>query len=384
MPHRTSPLSSLASTALPVSSISPISCVHQHTAGRLPTLLLPVLAMLLAALLTACGGGGGAGGDKKVPTPDSYVSILSQQPPDPGYTGSEKAVYDLFNSERARCGFGYLTRNTKIDQAALAHTRWQLLNLNREIAHEEISGTAGFTGVKVWDRVVVAGYDYRIVGEVIGANYDYAGVAGGDAFGRDASIEAARGLLAAPYHALGILGQSGVAEMGIGFQYDSKLDVVNVGSTPLNRYFGVLTVNFGLPSGAQEQSLGADVVATYPCDGTRGVDYQLNGERPNPVPSRDLVVNPIGHPIYVMVAQGHTLSIDNASVRSAGGTNVTLLPTLNATTDTNAKLTGSPHVAAIMPSAPLQPNTSYAVLITGKNNGTPFTRQFSFTTGAGG
>ena len=378
MPHQTSPLSSPASTALPISSVC------QHTAGRLPTLLLPVRAMLLAALLTACGGGGGAGGDKKVPTPDSYVSILSQQPPDPGYTGSEKAVYDLFNSERARCGFGYLTRNTKIDQAALAHTRWQLLNLNREIAHTEISGTAGFTGVKVWDRVVVAGYDYRIVGEVIGANYDYAGVAGGDAFGRDASIEAARGLLAAPYHALGILGQSGVAEMGIGFQYDSKLDVVNVGSTPLNRYFGVLTVNFGLPSGAQEQSLGADVVATYPCDGTRGVDYQMNGETPNPVPSRNLLVNPIGHPIYVMVAQGHTLSIDNASVRSAGGTNVTLLPTLIATTDTNAKLTSEPHVAAIMPSAPLQPNTSYSVLITGKNNGTPFTRQFSFTTGAGG
>lgn len=339
--------------------------------------------MLLTALLTACGGGG-AGGDKKVPTPDSYVSILSQQPPDPGYTGSEKAVYDLFNSERARCGFGYLTRNTKIDQAALAHTRWQLLNLNRDIAHEEISGTAGFTGIEPWHRVAFAGYVYRIVAEVIGNGYDYAGVAGGDAFGRNASIQAARGLLAAPYHALGILGDSGTAEMGIGFQYDSKPDVVDVGITSLNRYFGVLTVNFGLPSGAQQQSLGADVVATYPCDGTRGVDYKMDGERPNPVPSRDLSVNPIGHPIYVMVAQGHTLSIDNASVRSAGGTNVTLLPTLNANTDKNAKLTRSPHVAAIMPSAPLLPNTSYSVLITGKNNGTPFTRQFGFTTGAGG
>ena len=40
--------------------------------------------------------------------------------------------------------------------------------------------------------------------------------------------------------------------------------------------------------------------------------------------------------------------------------------------------------ATVGADAPLQPNTQYEVVINGTNNGTPFTRQFTFTTGTGG
>jgi len=35
----------------------------------------------------------------------------------------------------------------------------------------------------------------------------------------------------------------------------------------------------------------------------------LNGENSNPVPGRILSANPIGQPIFVMAARGHTLTM---------------------------------------------------------------------------
>jgi hypothetical protein len=57
-----------------------------------------------------------------------------------------------------------------------------------------------------------------------------------------------------------------------------------------------------------------------------------------------------------------------------------VLPILNSTTDKSGRFI-EPHYAAIMPDKPMLPMTKYNVLITGRDNNTPFTRQFSFTTG---
>ena len=41
-----------------------------------------------------------------------------------------------------------------------------------------------------------------------------------------------------------------------------------------------------------------------------------------------------------------------------------------------------PHQAYIAADAPLQANTAYIAMISGTNNGTAFSRSFSFTTGS--
>ena len=57
-----------------------------------------------------------------------------------------------------------------------------------------------------------------------------------------------------------------------------------------------------------------------------------------------------------------------------------MLTTLNSSYDTTQRFI-EPHYAVIMPDKPMLPMTKYNVLINGKDNNKPFTRQFSFTTG---
>ena len=106
----------------------------------------------------------------------------------------------------------------------------------------------------------------------------------------------------------------------------------------------------------------------------------MNGENSNPVPGRILSANPIGQPIFVMAARGHTLTIVDVTLTGPDGRSLEVLPTLNSTTDKSGRFIEA-HYAAIMPDKPLLPLTRYTVLINGKDNNKPFTRQFSFTTG---
>jgi len=105
----------------------------------------------------------------------------------------------------------------------------------------------------------------------------------------------------------------------------------------------------------------------------------MSGGDPNPVPGRNLRAEPIGQPIFVMAARGHTLTIISATLTGPGGAALVLLPTLNRLTDKSGRFTEA-HYAAIMPDKPMLPLTRYTVLINGKDNNTPFTRQFTFTT----
>lgn len=399
MSHPTSPLSSPSNTALPVSSIS---CVHQHSAGRLSTTVpLPALAMLLAALLTACGGGGSGANPSPTYTAScadgstrsstislaaaqglclatkpvdstsnnltGYAPILKTQPPDPGYVDAQKVVYDVFNKARGDCGFGYMTRNTKLDQAAIAHANYAVVNNYN--GHYEVAGKDGFTGVDPWARMTAAGYANHAPGssEVANSVWVYR-----PSERNTAIITAATQLLTAPYHMAGILGSVGHSDIGIGIPID-----VDAGAGYLKGY---LVANLGTPLGTRQQSLPEGDVRTYPCEGTSGTSYQLTGEDPNPVPGRFLLTNPIGQPIFVMAARGHTLTIVDVTLTGPDGRSLAVLPILNSTTDKSGRFI-EPHYAAIMPDKPMLPMTKYNVLITGRDNNTPFTRQFSFTTG---
>ena len=111
----------------------------------------------------------------------------------------------------------------------------------------------------------------------------------------------------------------------------------------------------------------------------------LTGEEPNPVPGRNLRVNPIGGSVFVLLRYGNKLEFTSATMTQVSGvgsgTAVKLRDPVTSANSGNAFLS---HQGYIVADAPLQPNTQYEVVINGTNNGTPFTRQFTFTTGTGG
>lgn len=139
-----------------------------------------------------------------------------------------------------------------------------------------------------------------------------------------------------------------------------------------------IVVDMAASGNVPKQVQSPNDVLTYPCEGITGTNWQLQGEVPSPIPSRNLVVAPIGHPIFVQAIDGNTLTVTSASMTGPLGS-VALLPTMTSVNDPNSHLL--PNQAIILPNAPLTPNKSYAVKIVGTNNGVAFTKNFTFATG---
>jgi hypothetical protein len=335
--------------------------------------LLSILAVSLAVLLAACGGGGGSGtGSTTTPTPsDPFIpSTITVATTIPNYTGEELAAYNTLNNARTTCGFGGLNQNTLLDTAAQNHNFY--MATNNVFGHGESAGLPGFTGANSFNRAIAAGYPAVTLSENIAAKFGVAVTKTGyGAIGM-------KGLLAAPYHLNGLMDVD--REVGISVRSSGPLgsgaDYIVSGFTPA--VWLSISAGSTLTLPAQKQS--STKVLTYPCNGITGTAYQLDAETPNPVPSRNLAVEPIGQPIFVQVREGRTLVVTSVSVTGPTGPAVELLPTMTNLTDPNLRLT--PNEAIIMPSRPLAPNTSYFVVINGTNNGLPFTESFSFSTGS--
>lgn len=323
-----------------------------------------IAAASMLAMLYACGGGGGeeTGATPSDPAP-ADSSINSQVPSSSYAAGSEElAAFNLLNAERIRCGFGALQQNAQLDQAALAHADWMLINNIYE--HEESTAYPnGFTGVYPWDRASAAGYQWTDIAEGISFG------SSGSKLGRGA--KGVRELLVGAYHAYGVL--LPMKDIGL-----SVREPADVGASTL------IVPTEGLVGTTNDHQLlsGAEVT-TYPCEGTTGTEYQLTSEKPNPVPGRNLSTSPLGHPITVMVRHGQTLTLTYAQMqRVSDGAAVVLRTPVTGAADPNGMLTYLPHVGYVIPDGPLQPNTSYQVTVAGTNNGTPFQRTFVFTTGS--
>ena len=283
----------------------------------------------------------------------------------------EAAAFELLNQERARCGFGTLRQNAALDKAAKAHADWQ--NLNGYYGHlEDSKKPNGFTGVAPWDRIIAAGYG--TVGDLTDE------IAGARSFFEEISkigfgTQGMRGLLNAPYHMRGLL--AGYRDVGISVRTSEE-----VGTD-----FGqlILQINPAYLHTNPRQELSNQDVSTYPCQGTTGTDYQLDGEIPNPVPGRDLRTNPLGGTVFVQLRYGNKLVFTSATMTQVSGDGAGTAVTLrDPVTSANSGNAFQSHQGYIVADAPLEPNTQYEVVINGTNNGTPFTRQFTFTTGTGG
>ena len=334
--------------------------------------LLSILA--LTAFLAACGGGGGGGtGTAVTPAPvdpfvPSTITVATTLPTYPG--GSEElAAFNTLNNARTTCGFGGLNQNTVLDQAALNHNFYMVTN--NSFTHSEVSGLPGFTGANSYDRAVAAGYP--AVTLTFSENLaGRSGTSNKSGYG----VDGVRGLLSAPYHLRGLVGAH--REVGLSLRSSGALgsgaDYIVSGFQPSLW----LSISAGSTTALPPQRQSSTDVLTYPCQGVTGTAFRLFGESPNPVTPRDLATNPIGQPILVQLLEGRLLVVTSATVTGPSGP-VALLPTMTQTNDPNGRL--SSNTAVIMPDLPLQPNTSYSVVINGTNNGVAFTRSFSFSTG---
>lgn len=322
-------------------------------------------AIAAAVLLVACGGGGGGStSSAPVAPPAPLTATIVAAVPGATYVGEAASAFAVWNAERSQCGFGLLTQNPALDAAAIAHASYGALN--NYVGHDEIAGKPGFTGVAPTERMVGKGYAGSIytTGEVM------TGVAGA-AQGLTGAY-AVRTLLSAPYHLRAMV--------------DSYRDVgIGMGNAATGANF---VADLGYQTTSTPQLLAGNEVKTYPCDGTTGALPELRGETPNPVPGRDLSINPIGTPVLVRVRDGNTLVVKTTSmIQLSNGAAIPLRQTVTATNDPNLS-SGLRYFRAneayFAPDAALLPSSRYQVTVTGTNNGVDFSRTFIFTTGTRG
>ena len=347
-------------------------------------------ALALAASLTACGGGGGGDAPQPtstaiqvpttvptttVPTPTIPVATiptvltnsLVTSVPAPTYAaGSEElAAFNLLNAERDACGFGLLAQNGAIDSAAQRHSDYQILN--NVITHDQNQQTmpTGFTGTTVVDRLIAAKY---IASDADRASTYETIVGSGTSTKTGQGALGVRRLMNAPYHMIGMFSET--HEVGIALRNGAD----NNSTTPGN--YG--TFDFSSRSSAGNQLPDSSTVRTYPCNGTTGALRLLTGEIPNPVPGRDLNLNPLGSSVYINVRKGNTIAINTVSfVNVATGASVVTRLPISEKNDPNGSFRS--HEAYIAADAPLDKSTKYRVMITGTNNGVAFSKDFVFT-----
>ena len=349
------------------------------------------VTVAVLALLTACGGGGG-GSNSTTPSANDIAalgsatvastttttlstsllsSIVTTQPPSTTYAPNsyESKAFDLLNHERSSCGYGYLNQNENIDLAAKNHANY--INLNNIPGHYETLNLQGFTGVYPSDRLKAVNYNevsihnYAADSETIDfISFESTLINYGEV--------AVRGLLSAPYHQMAML--RGFRDVGI----------ASVQKGTFGNGSFTVELDYATPAGSTAQLQSSNDVLTYPCNGTTGVNYQLNGEDPSPIPSRNLGANPVGHPILVTVRYGNVITITSANlIKVKDGSSVILLPPFTKVTDQNNSAYLHPNEAFILPDQPLEQMTEYQATITGTNNGKAFSRTFTFTTGTG-
>lgn len=328
----------------------------------------PVSAVFLTAFLAACGGGGGSSS----PPPSAPIQVGGSSSVIYSASSEENAAFSLLNAERTRCGYAPFAQHLQLDAAAKAHADYQIINGLVDHREDQLNFPRGFTGTSPIDRIVAQGY----IGA--GAVTDEIVAWFGSTNKVGTGSDGIRGLLSAPYHLRGLL--DGYRDVGIAIRSSTDLGV----SSP-SVY---LQINAAYKSTDGPQLIANDAINTYPCQGSTGINRQLSNETPNPVPGRDLSTQPLGAVVYVSVRQGNTLIINSSQmVQTDNNQSIQLRAPVTSSNDPYGGCSSGcfmGHEAYFAADAPMLANTNYSVLINGSNNGRPFSRSFSFTTGTGG
>lgn len=335
---------------------------------RHPLKLATLAATLsLTTLLAACGGGGGGSpATASTGTGSTAPSAANTgATPTPTYAaGSQQlAAFNQLNAMHQQCGFPTVSENTLLDQAAVNHMGY--MADQKTLTHfETVNTDPHYTGYYPSDRMTHVGYSVA-GGNQATEDYLYSTTDIGGALG-------VIGLASVPYHLSSLFYP--LAEAGVSYQ------ALNFG--PANPAYTLL-IDFGNnASGAPASPIFASAPLTFPCSGTTGVDYEsASAENPTPYINGqpvNLATNPIGTPITVVGNLNDTVLLTSGVMIAPNGNQITLNLT-DSSNDPNKTL--APFAAFAFPTNPLQPNTTYSATLTGTDNGTAFSRNFSFTTG---
>jgi len=325
--------------------------------------LVAVAAMF--GVLGACGGGGGGSAPMPpppAPSPSGLLDAVMSVPDPVGYDADRLAAFNRLNEIRLSAGLGMLAQNRLMDQAAQAHADWEIAN--NAYDHVERAGTVGFTGTEWWDREEALGYTPLEGAEILSSGY--------------AAASAVDVLVNVVYHRIGILTMENV-DVGIGRSSQMAPSVAQP-----------LVIDSAVPEGdairgqGQLPQAAINGVAVWPRDGAQGVLMRMGGEVPSPAPGLD--IQQLGTPISLTVANSRAIDSASFVVTNIVAGSPVQTRLLNHRNDPNLLVPAS-YIAAI-PTAPLNPNTTYSVAFSGSltdlSTGTASTlvRNWQFTTGA--
>jgi uncharacterized protein YkwD len=318
-------------------------------------------------ILAACGGGGGSNGatgtstatsgaapaggaSSTAPTSTTVPGTVST----PQYAAGsiQLAMFNQVNAYRQQCGFPAVQENTTLDQSVAAHT--QYMDLNNISTDTEVAGNQGFTGVNYLDRAVHFGAPANLVGGGVSGGLAYSGTP----MTADQSGQfLANGWLTAVYHAPLILAP--ISLIGVGEDQSTAGGITSA--------WGSITL--------QDVSYAqlSQAPLTFPCQGVTGVPYSNTNENPTP-PNTS---GSWGTPVTVIGNATDTIVVQSANITGPSGP--VAVQILDSANDPNKELPA--YAGSVYPTAPLAANATYSVSLSGTDNGVPFSRSFSFTTG---
>lgn len=312
------------------------------------------LVGLIAAASTLVACGGGDGGTEAVATPVGVTQPVSSPPLVTPGSAAPTATGDIaidgrnwINYRRTQAGVPVVTENVLINRAALGHSEY--LRTNNLMSHDQKVGNPGFTGVTLKDRLNAAGYTIPATG------FAYGEVISGATNG--SGFYMAEELITAIYHRF--------------VMFEPKFREIGTGAATSSAGYNYFTANFATRDGFGP-GIAAGSVVTWPFDGQTGVvpNFLSDSEEPDPVPDR----NEVGYPISVHANIDAPVTMETFTVRPRGGANLQVQVV-------NSSTTASRRTAvSIVPLAPLRGATTYEVSFSGTVNGTPLTRDWSFTT----
>lgn len=335
----------------------------------------------LSAMLAACGGGGGGGDDEESPStslPSNSTPIQMTAVPGSYTTPGLATAFDFLNRERLRCGLGALKQNASLDQAAKNHALY-LTTYPGSDPHFENSNGTGFTGYSPLDRAVAAGYKtewnevmeagvlpwIELHGEPHESMEDY-------------PMHAVKTDLTGPFHGLTLLSPG--IDIGMAFEGTNKT-FGNIQTIQMN-----FIANIGRGQFFNGQQPGTGEVRTFPCQGSEGIlpavfsEWLYTGPL---IPGRVLNTDPASSPIYVFGEYGTTLTISGATITRVSTGEV--LPIAKTSTKLTDNIHGELHrdtwSGFVLADKPFVPGQAYRVKIEGKNDNTPFIKEFTFTPG---
>ena len=196
----------------------------------------------------------------------------------------------------------------------------------------------------------------------------------GQQFTVDEALGAAsmRGLIETVYHARGAFwaGRSGGIGAVAAFGPAAQAGVAQ------SQY----RITSEISSEANTQKLGTGTVASFPCNGTVGINgtFAPATESPNPFPSITDTAVKYGTPLYFKTDEGSALVIAVGTVTKVSDGSVLTLTQLNKATDPVAQI-GANEVF-LVPLSALVKASNYSVHVVGTVNGMPYTKDFIFAT----